>query len=104
MSGSSLNVGHAVIEEMIRLAALEVPGVARVGRHGPSWLAWFAGPPVEASVAGSVVDVRLWVIARPAQPLGPLAGQVQLAVGAAVRRLLGLELGAVTVLIDGVGA
>jgi uncharacterized alkaline shock family protein YloU len=50
------------------------------------------------------VDVRVVVIARPGQPLGPVADQVRAAVGAAVERLLGMELGAVTVLVDGVGS
>jgi uncharacterized alkaline shock family protein YloU len=45
----------------------------------------------------------LWIVARPGQPLVPLTGQVRSAVAATVERLLGLELGAVTVLVDGVG-
>jgi uncharacterized alkaline shock family protein YloU len=49
------------------------------------------------------VLVRLWIVARPGQALGPLAGQVRSAVAATVERLLGLDLGAVTVLVDGVG-
>jgi uncharacterized alkaline shock family protein YloU len=44
----------------------------------------------------------VWLIARPGQALQPLAGQVRSAVGAAVERLLGLELEAVTVIVDGV--
>jgi uncharacterized alkaline shock family protein YloU len=50
------------------------------------------------------VEVRLWIVARPGHPLGPLAAQVRAAVAATVERLLGLELEGVTVLIDGVGA
>ncbi len=37
MSGHELTVGTAVIAELVRLAAFEVPGVARVGRGGPAW-------------------------------------------------------------------
>jgi hypothetical protein len=48
--------------------------------------------------------VTLWLVARPRQQLVPLTEQVRAAVGAAVVRLLGLELGGVTVLVDGVGA
>lgn len=104
MSGrGGLTVGTAVITEMVRLAALEVPGVVRVGRAGPPWRALLRGPAVDARVRDSRVNVRLWVVARPGQPLAPLAGQVRSAVGAAIERLLGLELGAVTVLVDGVG-
>jgi uncharacterized alkaline shock family protein YloU len=43
-------------------------------------------------------------VARPRQRLVPLAADVRAAIAAAVERLLGLELGGVTVLVDGVGA
>ena len=47
--------------------------------------------------------VRLRIVARPGHALGPLTAQVRTAVGATVERLLGLDLGAVTVIVDGVG-
>jgi len=102
MSGPNLTVGPGVITEMVRLAAFEVPGVARVGRGGPPWRA-LGGRAVRARVHRDRVEIRLWIVARPGQPLGPLTAQVRSAVGATVERLLGLELGAVTVLVDGVG-
>ena len=40
------------------------------------------------------VHVTVWLVARPGQPLVPLTAQVRAAVGAAVERLLGLELAA----------
>jgi len=40
---------------------------------------------------------------RPGQSLTPLAAQVRSTVAATVERLMGLQLGAVTVLVDGVG-
>jgi hypothetical protein len=43
MSGPVLSVGRSVVTEMARMAALEVPGVVRVGRHGPAWRAWLEG-------------------------------------------------------------
>ena len=49
------------------------------------------------------VLVRLRIVARPGHTLGPLAAQVRTAVAATVERLLGLDLGAVTVIVDGVG-
>jgi uncharacterized alkaline shock family protein YloU len=103
MSGPNLTVGTGVITEMVRLAAFEVPGVARVGRGGPRWRA-LTGRSVRARLHRDRVEVRLWIVARPGHPLGPLAAQVRAAVAATVERLLGLELGGVTVLIDGVGA
>ncbi|HEY7736613.1 MAG TPA: Asp23/Gls24 family envelope stress response protein [Candidatus Limnocylindrales bacterium] len=104
MSSPELTVGQGVISEMVRLAAVEVPGVLRVGRAGPAWRALLSGSPIRTRVHDGRVDVRVVVIARPGQPLGPVADQVRAAVGAAVERLLGMELGAVTVLVDGVGS
>jgi uncharacterized alkaline shock family protein YloU len=99
----SLTVGNGVIREMVRLAALEVPGVHRVGRAGPWWRRAFLGRAVAARVRDGRVVVRLSVVARPGQALEPLTSQVRSAVGATVERLLGLELEAVTVVVDGVG-
>ncbi len=101
---SSLSVGPGVIRDTVRLAALEVPGVVRVGRGGPRWRGVIAGSPVRIRVRDGRVHVTLWLVARPRQQLVPLAAEVRDAVGAAVVRLLGLELGGVTVLVDGVGA
>ncbi len=103
MSGPELTVGQGVIAELVRLAAFEVPGVARVGHGGPSWRRWLAGPAVSVRVSDDRVVVRLRIVARPGQALAPLTAQVRTAVAATVERLLGLELGAVTVLVDGVG-
>jgi uncharacterized alkaline shock family protein YloU len=103
VSGHDLTVSNAVIGEMIRLAALEVPAVQDVRRAGPLWRRLFAGRSIRAHVHRKRVTVRVAVIARPGHPLAPLADQVRTAVGAALERLLGLELDAVTVVIDGVG-
>ena len=102
MTAPILTVEKGVITEMVRLAAFEVPGVARVGRGGPRWRA-LTGPAVRARLHRDKVEVRLWIVARPGQPLVPLTTQVRAAVAATVERLLGLELGGVTVLVDGVG-
>jgi uncharacterized alkaline shock family protein YloU len=101
---SSLTVGPGVIRETVRLAALEVPGVLRVGRGGPRWRDAFAGSPVRVRVKDGRVHVTVWLVARPRQKLTPLTAQVRDAVAGAVERLLGMELGGVTVLVDGVGA
>jgi uncharacterized alkaline shock family protein YloU len=101
---SALSVGPGVIRDTVRLAALEVPGVLRVGRGGPAWRDALAGNPVRIRVRDGRVHVTVWLVARPRQRLIPLTAQVRTAVGAAVERLLGMELGGVTVLVDGVGA
>jgi uncharacterized alkaline shock family protein YloU len=92
-----------VIAELVRLAAIEVPGVTRVGRGGPPWRAWLTTPAVRVRIQDERVIVRLRIVARPGQALGPLSAQVRTAVAATVERFLGLDLGAVTVIVDGVG-
>jgi len=103
MSGPELTIGQGVVAQLVRLAAFEVPGVARVGYGGPAWRGWLAGPAVSVRVRDDRVLVRLRVVARPGQALGPLTAQVRTAVAATVERFLGLDLGAVTVVVDGVG-
>ena len=103
MSGHELTVGTSVISELVRLAAFEVPGVARVGRGGPAWRRMLGGRSVSVRRDDEQVIVRVWIVARPGQALGPLTEQVRVAIAATVERLLGLDLGAVTVLVDGVG-
>ncbi len=101
---SSLTVGPGVVRETVRLAALEVPGVLRVGRGGPRWRDALGGSPIRIRIRDGQVSVTICLVARPRQALVPLADQVRHAVGGAVVRLLGLELGSVTVVVDGVGA
>jgi uncharacterized alkaline shock family protein YloU len=103
VSGHELTVGTSVIAELVRLAAFEVPGVARVGRGGAFWRRALAGRAVHIRRHDERVDVRIWIVARPGQALRPLTTQVRDAIAATVERLLGLDLGAVTVLVDGVG-
>jgi uncharacterized alkaline shock family protein YloU len=103
MTGDDLSVGSAVIGEMIRLAALEVPGVQRVGHAGPPWRRLFSGGAVRARVHDRRVGVRVSVVARPGHPLMPVAADARSAVSAAVERLLGMEPESVTVIVDGVG-
>ena len=98
-----LSVGTGVIRDTVRLAALEVPGVMRVGRGGAGWREALGGSPVKVRIRDGRVHVTVWLVARPRQPLVPLADQVRTAVGAAVVRLLALELDGVTVMVDGVG-
>jgi uncharacterized alkaline shock family protein YloU len=103
MTRQLLAVSQPVIRDLVRLAAMEVPGVLRVGWDGGPLRRFFAGRPVVVHVRRGVVEARVVVIARPGQPLVSLATDVRAAVASAIERLLGLELGEVTVRIDGVG-
>ncbi len=103
MSGPRLTVERSVIVEMVRLAAIEVPGVLRVGRAGPPWRRVLLGRSIKARYHADAVDVQLWIVGRPGQPLVPLGREVRSAVAATLERLLGLRTGAVTVVVDGVG-
>jgi uncharacterized alkaline shock family protein YloU len=101
---SGLTVGKPVIAEMVRLAAFEVPGVQAVGRSRGAWRRLLLGPPVDVRLQGNRVTVRLSIVARPGHSLPPLVRQVRAAVTATIERLLGLELDAVSVVVDGVGS
>jgi uncharacterized alkaline shock family protein YloU len=103
VSDPDLRVSRGVVDEIVRLAAYEVPGVARVSRGGSALRAFLSGPPVVTSRAADRVRVRVWVIARPGQSLVALTRDVRAAIAAAVERLLALELESLTVTVDGVG-
>ena len=98
-----LTVGQAVIAEVVRQTALEIPEVLKVARRGPPWRAALAGPPVIVRVRPEGVEIELRIIARPGADLVAAGRHVRNAVGLAVERLLGLQVRSVTVLVDGVG-
>ena len=93
-----------MVRETVRLAALEVPGVLRVGRSGSLVRQRLAGSALVIRLAGPQVNVRITIVVRPGQSLGSVAGHVRAAIVAALDRQLGLVPGAVTVSVDGVGA
>jgi len=104
VSTSLLSVGPAVVRETVRLAALEVPGVLRVGRSGAALRQWLAGSAVLIRLTGTTVNVRVAIVVRPGQSLRSVAGHVRTAIVVALERQLGLVPGEVTVSVDGVGA
>jgi uncharacterized alkaline shock family protein YloU len=103
MSGPVLSLGQSVIADMTRLAAADVPGVIRVARRGPAWRAWLAGPPVGVRIRDGRVHLRVHLLARAGASLPAVATAVRSAVGATVERLLGMQLGSVTIVVDGIG-
>ena len=105
VNGPELTVGRGVIAELVRLAALEVPGVVRVGRGGPAWRRLVGGPAGLGPPPRRAASLRPAVDRRPARP-GARSARPRRSgrpSRATVERLLGLELGGVTVLVDGVG-
>ncbi len=98
-----VTVAKPVVDELIRLAAMEVPGVVRVGRARSGWPSLLVGRSSVCRIVDRRVDVRLSIVARPGHPLIPLTRQVRAAVGAAIERLVGLEVGRIVVVVDGVG-
>jgi uncharacterized alkaline shock family protein YloU len=91
-----------IITSLAASAAAGVSGVVRVGRGGPALLTALAGPPVSAWLAEGHVHLRLWIIVEGGRSIPELIGRVRSAVADAVERQMGLELGEVTVLVDGV--
>jgi uncharacterized alkaline shock family protein YloU len=103
VTGHGLTIGRGVIAELVGMAALEVPGVLRVGRGGSVLQRVSGGRPVSVRLDADRVRVRLRIVVRPGHAIQPLTAQVGTAVAATVERLLGLQLAEVTVLVDGVG-
>ncbi len=99
-----LTVRRRVIGAMARAAVEEVPGVVRVGRGGPAFWAWLSGPAVTARLRDGRVYVRLFLVARSGESLATVAARVRRSVAHTMERQLGLKLGEITVLIDGVAA
>jgi uncharacterized alkaline shock family protein YloU len=97
-----LTVRRRVIGQMARAAAESQPGVCRVGRGGTRGWAWLAGPAVTARLRSGRVHVRLFVVARPGESFVTLASRVRRSIAQTIERQLGLELGEVTILVDGV--
>ena len=103
MSVQQLDVTRDVVVDMVRLAAEEVPGVLRLGRGGARLRRASGRGAVVVHLRDGRADVRVTLIARPGHPLVALTAQVRTAVASALERLLGLEAGSVTVVVDGVG-
>jgi uncharacterized alkaline shock family protein YloU len=98
-----LDVSRSVVLATARLAAREVPGVVRLGRGGSLLRRLVGGrSPIRLTDGGAGLEVRLVLVARAGRPLGPVGRTVASAVRSAIERALGLEVAAVTVVVDGV--
>jgi len=76
---------------------------ARAGRIDPDHAGDLERGQPDELVDDVPVDARLSVVARPGHELVPLTRQVRSAVASAIERLVGLEVGEIVVIVDGVG-
>jgi uncharacterized alkaline shock family protein YloU len=98
-----LAVSRSVVRDVVRLAAAESPGVARVGRRS-WWDRIRRRPAIDARIEkDGRVAVTVHIVARPDVSLPTIAEGVRTAVDTAIGRVLGLTAGSVTVVVDGVG-
>ncbi|MFI5254753.1 MAG: Asp23/Gls24 family envelope stress response protein [Candidatus Limnocylindrales bacterium] len=97
-----LAVRRQVIAATAEAAARAVPGVVRVGRGGSRLLARLAGRPVVARIAAGRVEIRLWLVVADDESFAEVCARARSGIRLAVERQLGLDLGSVTVFVDGV--
>jgi len=100
-AGSDLAVSRRVVVDVVRLAAAETPGILRVGRTA-RWRRLVGGRAIDARVDDGSVSVTIHVVARAGVSLPAAAEGVRTAVASAIQRVLGLTVGSVTVIVDGV--
>jgi uncharacterized alkaline shock family protein YloU len=96
-----ITVAPEVLETIVRLTALAVPGVARlVPAPGMSRLLRQDG--VQLKVTGNTVRVEVHVVAEPDVRLLRLGRQIQAEVRRAIQDLVGMDVEAVDVCIEDV--
>ena len=102
----SVRIARRVLRTVVERAALGVPGVVHMANGGESW--WrrltrdWPEHGVGLSLRGVSVRLALYLIAEPGVNLVDVGTAVQEAVGAAVERILGLEIGEINVYIQDV--
>ncbi len=102
----SVRIARRVLRTVVERAALGVPGVVYMANGSESW--WrrltrdWPEHGVGLSLHGVSVRLALYLIAEPGVNLVDVGTAVQEAVGAAVERILGLEVGEINVYIQDV--
>ncbi len=97
----TITVAPEVLETIVRLTALAVPGVARlVPAPGVSRLLRQNG--VEIQIHGNTVRVEVHVVAEPDVSLLRVSRQIQAEVTRAIQDLVGMDVEAVDVCIEDV--
>lgn len=100
----TVRIARRVLRTVVEQAALAVPGVVRVARVSRG-LAELLGRPmphggVGLAVHGNTVAVDVYLITQPDVSMVEVGAGVQEAVGAAVERILGMDVGEINVYIQ----
>lgn len=103
----AVRIARRVLRTVVQQAALAVPGVVRVARvgRGPGELLGRPMPRggVGLAVHGNSVAVDVYLITQPDVSMVEVGAAVQEAAGAAVERILGMEVTEINVYIQDVG-
>jgi uncharacterized alkaline shock family protein YloU len=96
----TVQVHPQVIRALVRAAALEVPGVARVGQSSSRWLTWdLREDGVRLEFEGDTLTVKLQIAVLLGQNMYHLSQQVQQAVSRTLQTYVGLSVKAVHIQI-----
>lgn len=102
----SVRIARRVLRTVVEQAALGVSGVARMAAMKSGWPRRLGRPlpqhGVGLAVRAGVVAVDLYLVVTPGASMVQVGSGVQEAVGAAIERILGMDVGAINVYIQDV--
>jgi uncharacterized alkaline shock family protein YloU len=102
----SVRIARRVLRTVVEQAALAVPGVARMATMKSGWPRRLGRPlpqhGVGLAVREDVVAVDLYLIVAPGANMVEVGSGVQEAAGAAIERILGMDVGEINVYIQDV--
>lgn len=94
-----ITVSAEVLETIVRLTALAVPGVTRMV-HAPAMTRLRRHQGVQVGVSGNTVSAAVSIVADPQANLRRVSHQIQTEVARAIQDLVGMEVDAVDVFIE----
>ncbi|NLF02738.1 MAG: Asp23/Gls24 family envelope stress response protein [Anaerolineales bacterium] len=100
-STGRITVAHDVLETIVRLTTLAVPGVARL-TPAPGVARLFGQDGVKIEVTGNNVRAEVYVVAEPSSNLLRIGRQIQADVIRAIQDMVGMEVDSVDVYIEDV--
>lgn len=97
----TIQVSPSVLATLVRLTAVGVPGVARVGGGRPAWLRWLplrrVGPGVRVRVQPDGVRAEVELVVQQGHNMLEVASRVQQQVAEALEKMVGIPVRAVDV-------